>query len=138
MPWGIAIFSAIAVLCGNYHLQKEILTIHNKEKMVDRLVDAVTNIGELYVQYWKNKHNDGCSLEIRIQQTSLMELLSFSNEKYKFVNKDKLNLQIKNLINQATGDDFDSKERTESKPDKCIKISKSIGKFIIELLHNKI
>lgn len=139
MPLGIAIVSAIMMLCSNYYLQRKILTIHNKEKMVGHLVDAVTNINKLYMQYWQNnKHDDVCSLKIRIQQTSLSSLLTFSNKKYKFVNKDELNSHIKDLFMQATGDEFDSKERTKSNPDKCIKISKFINEVIKELMHNKI
>lgn len=142
MPWIpmlVAIVSVIAMLCGNYKIQRKMLATHNKEKAIDLLIATLNALEGLYIEYWKNHKDDAlCSTKIKIKQTLLVALLDFTDKKYKGINANELNLQAQKFIIQATGGEFDSKKRNSPNLNQCIKISKLINQCIVSMMSNKI
>jgi hypothetical protein len=133
------LFAVSFAFLGNFYLQKRLISIKNKEKSVDILIDMTEGLKELYFKYWdKNTHCKQTSLKIKIEQTRLMSFLDFSYKKYDLIDKQQNKLLLSTLIVKATNDDFDSISRNTSKPEKSIESSKNCNNLIQNLFKNKI
>lgn len=135
----IVFIGVIATFVFNNHLQKKLLTINNKEKAIDLLIDSLKDFKEVCIDYWKEtSNNNDNALNITIKYQQLNILLLFICKKYAFQNKQKIDTLFLNLYTSATGDNFDSNKKNKADIDKVNKISKLSNKLIIELLKNRI
>lgn len=137
--FSIAIMSVLFTLLGNYFLQKRLITINNKEKGIDCVVDIIKKLEILYIEYWnKATHCHNTALNIKITQTQSSEFLNFLHEKYQLENKEVIKLFLLKLIMKATNEDFDSLKRSKANLGKSVEIAKYTNRVILELLKNKI
>lgn len=135
-----AVLAVVLTLVANYFLQTRLITINNKEKAVDFLLKILSDLESLYSEYWSNnKHDNDCSLKIRVKQTQFSDSLDFIHKKYPLKNKyPEIDTNFLMLITKTTNEDFDSKERESSRPKKVVAMSKLSNKVAMALLKNKI
>jgi hypothetical protein len=133
------LFAVSFAFWGNFYLQKRLISIKNKEKSVDILIDMIESLKKLYFEYWnKNQHCEQTSLKIKIEQTRFMSFLDFSYKKYNLTDKHQNKSLLSILITKATNEDFDSKSRTAENPKKSVEASKNCNNLIQNLFKNKI
>ena len=138
----IIAFGGVALtLWGNNRLQKKLITIKNKEKVIDLLLDYLKDFTSLCTDYWKvERHNKDCALNVKLKYAEFNSLMVFACKKYSLSNKqnnDLFSLSLE-LFLKSTGGDFDSKKRNYVDIDRIHKISKLSNKMVLELLKNKI
>jgi hypothetical protein len=137
--FAIAFLGVIATFFANNHLQKKLITIKNKEKAIDFLLEHLKDFENLCIDYWKQDvHNENCSLEIKIKYNRLNLFIKFIYKKYSLQDKQIVSTLFLKLFMESTGDDFDSKTRKKSNPNKAITISKISNNIFLKILENKI
>ncbi len=135
----IVFLGVIATFFANNYLQKKLITINNKEKAIDFLLEYLKDFENLSIDYWKQDvHNENCSLEMKIKYNQLNSFIDFTDKKYSLQNKQIVNTLFLKLFMESTGDNFDSKTRKKSNPNKAITISKISNNIFLKILENKI
>jgi hypothetical protein len=137
--FAIAFLGVIATFFANNHLQKKLITIKNKEKAIDFLLEHLKDFENLCIDYWKQDvHNENCSLDITIKYKQLNSFINFTYKKYSLKDNNIVNILFLRLFMESTGDDFESKARKNPNPKKVIKISKISNDIFLKFLENKI
>ena len=135
----VAFVGVIATFFFNNHLQKKLITIQNKEKAVDFLLENLKSFESSCVNYWqKDTHDSTYALDIRVKYKQLSIFVNFAYQKYSLQDKQVIEFLLLKLFKESTGDDFDSKNRTTSEPKKIIEISKISNNIVVKFLQNKI
>jgi len=133
------LFTVSVASSGNFYLQKRLISIKNKEKAINFIVDMIVDLNGLYFKYWnENIHCEQTSLKIKIEQTRLIGFLNFTYNKYNLTDKQTNTTLLTILITEATNEDFDSKSRSEKNQKKSIEASKNCNNLIQNLFKNKI
>lgn len=103
----IAFSGVIATFFANNYLQKKLITIKNKEKAIDFLLEYLKNFENRCVDYWKkDTHDEDCSLDIKIKYKQLNSFINFTYKKYSLQNKQVVNTLFLKLFSESTGDNF--------------------------------
>jgi hypothetical protein len=135
----IVFLGVIATFFANNRLQKKLITINNKEKAIDFLLEYLKDFENLCIDYWKQDvYNENCSLEIKIKYNRLNLFIKFIYKKYSLQDKQIVSTLFLKLFMESTGDNFDSKTRKKSNLNKAIKISKISSNIFLKILKNKI
>jgi hypothetical protein len=135
----IVFSGVIATFFANNYLQKKLITINNKEKAIDFLLEYLKDFENLCIDYWKqDAHNENCSLDIKIKYNQLYVFINFTYKKYSLKDEGIVKKLFMDLFQESTGDDFESKARKNPNPKKVIKISKISNNIFLKILENKI
>ncbi len=135
----VGIFITTLASVFNIIIQRSFLTLKNKNDAINELIECVKCSQKIGKEYWlQESHSDKLAFDLKTQNHNFVILLDVIDRKLKIDTNKTLEKTFRKFMDEATGGDFESKQRNQPNRQKAAKINQNGTIIIGNLIKTKL